>query len=205
MSLWFRDPFFGFNAYDDPFDLFKVRSLNRDEYMKQIDIVINNSLKKLLIEDTPNQDDDNNDIVEEYTIDSKGNKQVIPGKESSEEQKEKQTEKVVNKEKEEEKTIQKKDEKPNIFSRMSIFSNHSRGGIEEVHETVSDSNGVSTETHTKKIGDRWVRIEKKTDKDGTNVTKETWHNIDVNDHDKFYDEWNKRLGLKTKAIENKKD
>lgn len=77
-----------------------------------------------------------------------------------------------------------------------VFSSHSLGGVEEVREKTYDSRtGDTIESQTRRIGDRWCRIDTTTSKDGHNITKETWHNVSDEETDSFKTEWVKRRGI----------
>lgn len=81
------------------------------------------------------------------------------------------------------------------WSRSSVFSAHSRGGIEEIREKSYDSTtGETTETSTRRIGDRWCRVDTTTTKDGHSVSKETWHNVSADEMEHFKLEWTQRHG-----------
>ena len=99
-----------------------------------------------------------------------------------------------------------------IFSRSSTYQSTSNGnGVEEVKESYTDEDGETHESTSRRIGDRWHRIESHSKKDGSKTIKETWHNVSKADKEKFDSEWNesrKSLGFapetSKKAIENSK-
>ena len=74
--------------------------------------------------------------------------------------------------KEETEDNQPTENKPLSYSK--IWTIYSRGGVEEVCEKTYDGrSGNTLEFHTRRIGDRWCRIETTTSKDGQSVNKET--------------------------------
>ena len=76
------------------------------------------------------------------------------------------------------------------FKIMSVYSRHSRGGIEEIRERTYDGRtGKTHESHTRRIGDRWFRNDTVTDEDGEKKAKEVWHNVSANEVLDFKDEW----------------
>lgn len=101
------------------------------------------------------------------------------------------------------------DDKPkaDYASQRSTFSRHSLGGIEECREVVTDDKtGEVNESITRRIGDRWYRVDTKTDKDGHKVSKETWHNVSEHQVDDFVKDWDERskaLGLTSEREEKK--
>lgn len=85
------------------------------------------------------------------------------------------------------------DNEDHSYVMQSLYSDHSRNGFEQVHEILSDSKtGVKHEREIRRIGDRWLLIEKKTEKDGQTISKETWHNVADKEIDEFHKEWNHR-------------
>ena len=86
-----------------------------------------------------------------------------------------------------------------IFSRSSTYQSTSNGnGVEEVKESYTDEKGETHESTSRRIGDRWHRVESHSQKDGTKTIKETWHNISKDEKDKFNSEWDesrKSLGF----------
>ena len=145
-----------------------------------------------------NSDDSEDEEVEEKPKEEEA-KQESTAKPAEEEQKQEEETKKVEP-KEEKAAVEKKGEaKMNIWSRSSVFSGHSRGGIEEIHEKTFDSKtGETVESQTRRIGDRWCRIDTTTQKDGHSVSKETWHNVSLDEQEKFKEEWVARRGLKSK-------
>ena len=98
----------------------------------------------------------------------------------------------------------KKTEQPHYWSRSSVFSSHSSGGVEEIREKTYDSKtGETVESQTRRIGDRWCRIDTVTDKEGSSKSKETWHNVADDEMEKFKKEWVSRRGLNSKANDQK--
>lgn len=94
----------------------------------------------------------------------------------------------------------KEEEKPQIWSYSKVFSSHAHGGVEEVREKTYDSRtGETNESQTRRIGDRWCRVDTKTGKDGHSLSKETWHNVADNETDGFKEEWVKRRGISSTA------
>ena len=89
---------------------------------------------------------------------------------------------------------------PQYFGRSSVYSSHSRSGIEEIREKTYDSRtGETVESQTRRIGDRWCRIDTTIDKDGHSKSKETWHNVADEEMEDFKKEWVSRRGLASKA------
>ena len=86
---------------------------------------------------------------------------------------------------------------------MKTFSAHSRGGIEEVREITKDSaTGMTNESRTQRIGDRWYRVDTETDKEGKTKSKEIWHNVGEEEIESFKSDWEKRtkaLGISGKS------
>lgn len=182
------DPFFGY--YHRPvqrnYDPFGINSLGA--YMHAMDQAFNQMF-------------DYNQEEEEYPEQQKLNKE-----QKSEEKKE-ESEKEESKKEEPKKEIkvsQKGEQKPQYWARSSVFSSHSRGGIEEIREKTYDSQtGETIESQTRRIGDRWCRIDTTTDKEGSSKSKETWHNVGDDEMEAFKKEWVDRRGLKLQKQEQK--
>ena len=192
------DPFFGY--YYKPvrrnYDPFGINSLGA--YMHAMDQAFNQMFG--------------------YYDDEEEEKSEVPKKENQEEPKAELKEETPKTEEKVEKKapvqkaqkVQKK-EQQQYWSRSSVFSSHSKGGIEEIREKTYDSKtGETIESQTRRIEDRWCRIDTTTDKEGVSKSKETWHNVADDEMEHFKKEWVSRRGLNskpqnTKAIEEKKD
>ena len=197
------DPFFGY--YYKPvrrnYDPFGINSLGA--YMHAMDQAFNQMFGYY---DEEEQNQEQSQALKEEAI-KKDENQKEEVKDASKEEKitENSTKKV------EKKAPAQKIEKPQYWSRSSVFSSHSRGGIEEIREKTYDSKtGETIESQTRRIGDRWCRIDTTTDKEGVSKSKETWHNVADDEMEHFKKEWVSRRGLNskaqnTKAIEEKKE
>ena len=146
-----------------------------------------------------NSDYSEDEEVEEKPKKEEPKQEETPAPKPAEEETKEESKKEEVKEEKPQIVEKKSEPKMNIWSRSSVFSGHSRGGIEEIHEKTFDSKtGETVESQTRRIGDRWCRIDTTTQKDGHSVSKETWHNVSLDEQEKFKEEWVARRGLKNK-------
>lgn len=127
------------------------------------------------------------------------------------EEKKEETKPVEEKKEETKQVEEKKPKSAQPWSYSKVWSSHSRGGVEEVREKTYDSRtGDTIESQTRRIGDRWCRIDTTTAKDGHSISKETWHNVSDHEADAFKAEWVRRRGIEqpqetNKAVEHTDD
>lgn len=85
-----------------------------------------------------------------------------------------------------------KDIKKKVYTRSSSITSTSNGkDMEEIRQIFTDENGETHESTSRRLGDKWHKIESHTAKDGTKTTKETWHNVDPENQNSFNLDWDK--------------
>lgn len=95
---------------------------------------------------------------------------------------------------EEEEKIPEKEPKTNSFSSENTIVSCDGERYEEHRERICDTEGVTHETTTRRIGDKWVRIEEDIRPDGKKSIKETWHNVSADKVADFKAKWEEKRG-----------
>lgn len=95
---------------------------------------------------------------------------------------------------EQEERLREAEEKHQSFSSEQTIVSRNGEQYEEHRERVCDVEGTTHEATTRRIGDKWVRIEEETKPDGKKHTKEVWHNVSSEETDAFKKKWEEKRG-----------